>query len=343
MTSWRAVVFAAAAVLVALAIGVILGSGPLRTALTGQTAAESDALRAQVADLTSQYEQQQLSTEVYARALAELGPIATQGRLEGHAVAIVTTPDVTAAQIESATSTIESAGGTVVATASLRTGWFAEEQAAFRAAMAQQIATDVGGTEEGAAPEAVLHSALVQALLPAVAEAATEQEDGALPGPDPTVSRSEVLRELLARAELATVGETGNTLPAPQDEPTQAPEEGEADRPPTADLVVILVGDQALASAESGDPAPDAASLARLGAAFAASQKAVVVVTGPAHEGDVASAVDANTTQLRTVTVVTDAWGAAGPILLVLASEEQLDGGAGIYGDPARSRLVPAP
>lgn len=343
MTSWRAVVLATAAVLLALAIGIILGSGPLRTALTGQSAAQSDALRAQVAELTEQYEQQQLSTEAYARALTELGPIATEGRLEGQGVAIVSTADVTAEQIATATATIEGAGGTVVATASLGSVWLAEEQGAFRAAMAEQIATDVGGIEDDAAPEAILHEALVQALLPAVAEAATEAQEGALPGPDPTVSRSAVLRELLARAELATVTDTGATVPVPEGEPTPAPVEGQPASVPTADLVVMLVGDEAIASAQAGDPASDASSLARLGAAFAAAQSAVVIATGPARDGDVASAVDADPAQLRAVTVVTDAWGAAGPAVLILASEQQLAGGSGIYGDPLRTRLLPAP
>ena len=83
--------------------------------------------------------------------------------------------------------------------------------------------------------------------------------------------------------------------------------------------------------------------MARLALAFIDNGLATVIGTGPLSEADVSTVVGAAPGQFSKVSVVADAWGPAGPIVVVLAAQEQLGTGSGLYGDPSRNELVPVP
>ena len=129
----------------------------------------------------------------------------------------------------------------------------------------------------------------------------------------------------MTRAELVAIDHAPVDAEAPALEPT---------------IVILILG--------PGDPdaaqrLADSASVARLGLAFIDNGLATVIATGPVSEADVSSVVGAAPTQFSKVSVVADAWGPAGPIMVVLAAQEQLGTGSGLYGDPARPQLVPVP
>jgi hypothetical protein len=275
MTSWRAVALAATAVVFALAIGIILGSGPLRTALTGQTAAQADDLRGQVADRDAQLlkrDQDLARTEELLRALV---PVAVHGRLQGETVVLVVGASVPAESVATTKAALTAAGATVTVTVSLSPSWLSAEQGAFRSALAEQIIADVGVPDTTAPAEHVLSGALVQAVVPSAAAASA-------PSPDPdtepldaalAAQRAAVLSDVLTKADLVTFARAA-APPAEGDD--LAP-----DVTPDPTLAVLLVGDQE----DPAERALAAQQWVQLGATFAEAGLGVVLVTGAPRSG----------------------------------------------------------
>ena len=328
MTSWRGVAIGALAVVFAIAVGIILGSGPLRTALTGQTAAQADALRGELADRDAQLIAKDQLLAANQELIAALVPVAAHDRLAGETAVVLVGPGVDASAVEATTAALEAAGADVSATATLAPSWLSAEHVAFRAALAQQIIADVGVADATASPEQVLSGALVQALVPSAAVAAGPAPD---PGEAPldaaiAAQRSAVLRDVLTRAELVTIAEAQT----PSDPASPAPE-------PT--IAVILVGDETDAAAR----ATSAQQLVRLAAAFGQAGLGTVLASGTPQSDDVGAAVAADREASGGASVVANAWSDVGPLVIVLAAQEQRAGGAGIYGSSERGTLLPSP
>jgi len=331
MRSWRAGLVAAAAMVFTLALGVILGSGPLRTALTGQSAAQADALRTQIAERDAQLAAKDEEIARGAQVLEQLVPVAVQGRLLGQGVVIVVGPGMDEDAVAATADALRAAGATVTATARLSDTWLAAEQGAFRRALAEQIVTDVGVPDAGASAEQILAGALVQALVPSAALADAPAPDPADAPLDAAISaqRSAVLAEVLTRADLVVIEDSADG-PAAGDGQLHGP---------SASLAVILVADEADAVAR----AAGADRFARLGAAFASARVGTVLVTGAPQTDDVGAVVAESPAVASGASVVANGWDALGPLVVVLAAQEQLWGGSGVYGAVDRGPLLPTP
>lgn len=333
MRSLRAGILAAALALFTLALGIILGSGPLRTALTGQTAAQADALRGQIADRDAQLLAKDAEIERGEELLAQLVPVAVRDRLAGQAVVVVIGPGVDSDAATSVVDALEAAGAAVTASANLSDTWLAGEQVAFRKALAEQIVADVGVPDATASADQILAGALVQALVP---------EAAAAPGPTPdpedepldaaiAAQRSTVLSDVLTRAGLVTIA---RNVPEPSAQDDVALALG-----PTATLAIVLVGDQA----DAVERAAGADRYVRLGAAFAAAGLGTVLVTGAPQADDAGALVIADRELAAGASVVANGWTSWGPLIVVLAAQEQAAGGAGVYGSAERGSIVPTP
>lgn len=117
MISFRSHVVSLVAVFLALALGVVLGAGPLRgdgnSTLVAQANADrqtTTTLRAQVKGLRSQ----NAFTDEFARTV---GPGLLAGRLSGHVVTLVALPTAQQADLATLRGLVRAAGGTVAGTA----------------------------------------------------------------------------------------------------------------------------------------------------------------------------------------------------------------------------------
>lgn len=312
MRSARSAVLTTAAMVFCVALGVILGSGPLRTALVGQSAAEAERLRDTITQRDGRIDSLEASLAEHDAFLEALGPVVIADRLAGVNVVIVSAPGVGAEQEAFARAALEAAGATVVGDAQLGDAWFAAERVAFRNELAEQVRGDVALTDAASGSEAVLQHALVQALLPTTALLDPSEE------PVLALGRAGTLREVLVRSDLLTI---------------DISEDAEAG------AVVLLYADP---SDDAAQNALAAASFARLAGVVDTLGRWVVIASGPSDADGVAGAV-ASQASLQGVSVVADAWVPRGGIVLALALREQVDGGSGVYGADGIGRALPRP
>jgi len=169
----------------ALAVGVLIGSGPLRAGI-GAGTSQAELLAEARADAEAAGELAAQGTD-FADAV---GPAAVAGLLDGHVVALVRTADASSEDLAAASARLADAGVTVGSTVALTDDWAGEDRAPFRIALAEQITAALPEPPAGATPQQVLSTALAQALAGGDEFDAEAQE------------RSDTLWALLTDAEL---------------------------------------------------------------------------------------------------------------------------------------------
>jgi hypothetical protein len=195
------------AVFLALAVGVVLGGGPL-----------SELGRAEEPDGASGVEQRAADAE---RAAALGDDFATEsaatlygGRLAGHPTAIVAMPGVAEADVEALSAQVAAAGGEVAGRYDVRESLLDPSERTLVDTLGSQLMTQLpAGTVD---PEASTYVRMGQLLAVA---AATTDEKGA-----PSDGDASAVRESLAAGELLTTG---------------------ADDAAKAPLVLVVLGDDA--------------------------------------------------------------------------------------------------
>jgi hypothetical protein len=183
----RGRVLVVALVIFALAVGVLIGSGPLRAGLGAGMSQAERLERARAAAEAAEGDAAQ------GRDFADaVGPAALAGTLEGHVVALVRTPAASDDDLTAAGSRIADADASVGATVAITELWTAEDRAPFRDALAEQITAALPNPPVGATTSQILSAALAQALAAGDEFDAEAQE------------RSDTLWTLLTGAELVT-------------------------------------------------------------------------------------------------------------------------------------------
>ncbi len=197
MTSFRYHVVSLAAVFLALAIGIVLGSGPMRTALVQSLSEDVDTLEQQVDDAASEVETAQAEAEVGNAYAAELESFLLADTLEGVDVALVSVSDPADSRVESAREALVTAGATISADVTVEDAWTDSTQSTFRTALAEQLAGQVVDIDPSTtSSDRLLAHALAQSLVPTGDDAS----DG-----------SSVLLDLLKQADLVTGTITGSS------------------------------------------------------------------------------------------------------------------------------------
>ncbi|WP_084126298.1 copper transporter [Demequina sp. NBRC 110054] len=196
MTSFRYHVVSLAAVFLALAIGIVLGSGPMRTALVQSLSDDVDTLEQQVDDAASEVETAQAEAEVGNAYAAELEAFLLADTLEGVDVALVSVSDPSDSRVESAREALVKAGATISADVTVEDAWTDSTQSTFRTALAEQLAGQVVDVDPSTtSSDRLLAHALAQSLVPT-----GDDSDG-----------SSVLLDLLKQADLVTGTITGSS------------------------------------------------------------------------------------------------------------------------------------
>ncbi|MBP2324680.1 hypothetical protein JOF56_005065 [Kibdelosporangium banguiense] len=306
MISLRYHIISIAAVFLALAVGVLLGSSTLsRTLLSGLSDERGD-LAKQVADL--QAERNSLNARLTSSDgfAGSIGPLAVRGELDQRTVVLVTTADARPADLDAVKSLIGNAGGSVTGELQL-TDAFADPQ------KADQL-RDV-----------------VTRLLPAGLQLPTASDPGTLAG------------GLLGA--LILINKDTNQAQAKPAEATAALSglsDGGFVRMPEglrpAQLAVILTG-----SSLSGNGASDRAStIARFAAQIDRSGAGAVLAgdTGSAEGSGLIGVVRADTAASSILSTVDNVDLNAGRVATILALGEQLEGKAGRYGTAGNAQSV---
>ena len=312
-------------VFIALAVGILLGAGPLQQPLeqgVSQTLQQQvEALRADRQSLRDQLDSSQAGISHRDEVVAEITPQVVAGRLTDRTVVLVTLPDAATDRVAAITKQVQAAGGRVVGRVELRAPWTDPEQAAAREKVATTL---VAGLPAGSSvpagdenPDTVLAGLLARGLV-ASSRSAADTPDPAAVAILAGLQDAGLVRgasSLPSRAELAVVlapGVESATAAAPQTSSTTTPASGS----PTA---------TAQSAARPWNPLALALDKASLG----------TVVLGPgsaATAGGVLADIRQDTDLDGTVSGVDTGGTAMGDLATVLALAEQVTGGAGEYG-----------
>jgi hypothetical protein len=300
-------------VFLALAVGIVLGAGPLEesigVSLTDQVDSlrqDRDELRAQVGDLESVL----ADREAYAEAVA---PALVDRQLGGRSVAVVVLPGADADVVDAAVDLLTASGAEVTGRVEILPRWTDPEEATFRETLAEQLLRYVDPPPEaGAGTDVRLGAVLARALVTddlAAADAA-----------DPD---AETVLEALRGGELVAV---------------------EGDAGTRATLALVIAGGPQQATTGDGEPLDTGPAYRELAAALDAASAGAVVVAPTSSAQDptgVISAVRSGDAadRVSTVDVVS---APLGRVAAVWGLREQLNGGVGHYGTgEGASALLP--
>lgn len=307
MKDFRYHVVSLTAVFLALAIGIVMGSGPMRTALVGEQderiAQLEDDVSAADAELASQRADAAAGEQFADETAADLLP----GALAGADVAVVEVADPDADDTAALADRLVQAGATVAGTLTIGAAWTDPDQAAFRNSLASTLAPNLVGVDTDAAPTTVLAHALGQALMPGTGPAAAGEGDAQ--------ERAALLLQVLTEADMVSGASAG-------------------------DVSAIVV------AAGRGDDNEDtrtaaSAAYAELSGVLAQYAEGVVVASGTDASGDVPTAVGNSPTASALVTTVVSGLDYFGRITTPLALAQNMAGQVATYGPGDGRSMLP--
>ena len=335
----RAWVIPTVVAMFALAIGLVLGSGPLRTALIGSLGTQVDSLEDQVATAELAADRANVTNEYGDEWVGATAPQLLGTALAGHSVALVSVDEPETDAVSGVQSRLTQAGATVAASVTIEPLWTDPNQSAFRAALAPQLAPSVAGLDGTESIDEVFARALAQALFPTLvldvggnADGETtdgETTDGDTTNGDKSVDngasaaskakeRAGVLWTLLTDSGLVS----GNLEGA-------------------ADAVVMVAGEP---PSDADESSLQATSNTTVVGVFAQYNAAIVAASGPDADGDLVASVLADAAVLAPrVSTVTWVDTAYSQVTVALALREQFDGWVGHYGPGEGREAAPPP
>ena len=317
MIDFRYHIVSIVSIFLALAVGIVLGAGPLQGELGSTLANEVSGLRDDKAALNEQLDDASRATTARDSYIDATNPVVLDGTLTDRAVALVVMPGTEAALTEDIAATIRSSGAVLVSTTSVTEDWVSTDDATTTArdevvaSVAASTGVDLGATG-AVAPRDVLLAALLtrpaSALgdgleVPSVAEGLNALSDAGLVDID---------TEGFTRADLVVVA--GGRI-------TPGTEEDQEIAKRWVDLVVAID--------------------ARCAGALVAGDLEV----GAAGAGTLVGAVRNDATAVDSVSTVDDAGTSLGQASIVHGLVQQDGGGVGQFGlaDGADAPYAPLP
>ena len=152
-------------IFLALAVGIVLGAGPLKGNLGQSLNAQVTALRQEKASLRSQLDAQQRNVDGRDAFVDGVTPELLQGRLSGKTVSVVVAPGADAEMVKQTTAVLTGAGARVGSTVTLNEAWTDPAKRTFRDNLATQLAALVKAPGGLSTPEMLPGTVLARALL----------------------------------------------------------------------------------------------------------------------------------------------------------------------------------
>lgn len=292
------------AVFLALAVGIVLGAGPLRDSIGDTLSSQVDLLREDRADLQQRVDELSGAVERRNAFVAGVAPALLANQLTDRSAVLVALPGAQEDLVDDLRRALTAAGAEVTGSVALQAGWTDPDRADARGDVVAGLPA-AGG--EGVPDAAGTPAALARAL----ADTLTTGEPAQAGTPAPT---GRAVLDALASADLVTV-------------------DGEPVR--QAQLAVVVAPAPAAAPGHGDASWADAEGAAGLAVTSAlAEASGGVVLTGPlAAAGDEGAIATLRADDLAArASGVDTVDNPAGVVTTILALAEQAEGGVGQYG-----------
>ncbi|MGO1317899.1 MAG: copper transporter [Cellulomonadaceae bacterium] len=315
MIDFRYHIVSLISVFLALAVGIVLGAGPLKEAIGDQLTGQVEALRTEKEELRVALDE---SDAHLGERDAFVGAVATDlldGTLPGRRVALIELEPVDDAVLDGLTAQISSAGANVTVRGELTSTWVDDEESGFRQSLASSLGQYLAASDASTDAGTQLGTALVQAVT------AIE------PGDESAFSaRAVALQELLVAGDLVVF----DTYDEPVD-------------------MIVLVSAPPEVDADANDAdvlatsRTNAVTLQRQLAQVAqAGTEASVVLDAGSGVADLVEAITADTQTATALSTVTDGTQLTSQITVPLALAARSAGTVGSYG-PGPDATAPTP
>lgn len=299
-------------VFLALAVGIILGAGPLKEAIGDQLTGQVTQLRAEKAEMRTSLTEQENRTAGAEELLQTNSSLLLHGSLKERRIGIVTLAGADDKATADAVTAIESdllaAGATTNSHVTVNESWFAEKTADSRQSYASSLVEYLPASFADAGYDAVLAQAFVVAFSGYSSATAVT-----------FASNADLIREILINAELVSV---------------KTPPNGPVDA-----YILVVPKTPETASTAPTTPATGAPNFAIFANALASSSEGAVAVGLDALPNGYLDAV--RTDDSAQASTVPDIQGTAGQLSAVIALNAQIRGTIGQYSPVDKSPVLP--
>ncbi|HET8616773.1 MAG TPA: copper transporter [Actinomycetales bacterium] len=299
-------------IFLALAVGILLGAGPLQEDLGKTLSNQVSTLRKEKDALRTQLDAAQARVDASDKFVTAVSPTLTESRLGGRSAVVVTLPGTDASLVTGVTKALTSSGATVSGTVEVDDAWSDPTKRSFRDQLLSSLAPLVGLDETSGSLENRMGALLARAL---VVNRVSDADQ-------PSTSATQALAGLKEAGLLSFEG----------------------DGPTPATLAVVVAPSPSDKLSSDQREANLAAWVSIATQLDAASNGAVVVGDeSSVGNGGLVRAVRADDVVATKVSTVDDIAAAMGRIALVYALRQQMAGEAGQYGtgDSAGALLPP--
>ncbi|UFU05053.1 copper transporter [Ruania halotolerans] len=314
MIDFRYHIVSIISVFLALAVGIVLGAGPLRDYIADELSGQVDQLREEKDALRTELDDTQAALQDRSTFLTDAAPQLFDGALDGRTVVIVELPGVDPDVSGAVQARVDQAGGTVTGTVALTDAWFDPSEVAFRSGIAENLVASMNpAPADAASGDRVLAQALGQALT--------------LRDPDDPQQRSAEAEQIL---ELLRTGELIG-------------EEASVDGPAYATVVIgPLDPDDPLTATEIEELASVNESAITLAEGLAETGEASVVAGVDGGPGTLLTALRADDEASAEVTTVDSVGTITGQVTVPLALAAAIADDGGHFGlSEAADAVVP--
>ena len=298
-------------IFLALAVGIVLGAGPLKEGIGTGLTEQVTALRAEKAQLRTDLDAEKRGTAARDTFSSTVAPAIKKDRLAGKTVALVIAPGADAELVKNTTASLAAAGAKVGSTVTLTDAWADPARRTFRNNLANQLAGLVKAPLGASNPDQLAATVLARSILTGT-DQSTQRLD---------LSAGAALDGLLA-GDLVKVA-PDQIIPSSS---------------------VVFLGGPVKGSTQQDTDARLAAYVQLVRSLDAGGSGAVVATvsntTDRTMSADLVAAIRKDSEAAKVASTVDDAELPMGQTTLVLALAQQYAGGGGQYGLAADAKAI---
>ncbi len=303
MIDFRYYLVSIVSIFLALAVGIVLGAGPLQQDIGARLTEQIKTLRADKTQLRTDLDTARRNAAARDTFSSAVAPAVLKGRLTGKTVALVVAPGVDADLVKNATASLIAAGAKVGSTVTLNDVWADPSKITLRNTVASPFATLATAPAAAGSPDQLAVTVLTHAIL-----AGTDHSTERI-----TASASAALNGLKAGDLISVTPD--HVVPSSSVVFLSGPVKGSTQQDTDARLAAYVQLVRSLDAAGSG-------------VVVAAKSNS----TDPTKSADLVAAARKNSDAVKVISTVDDADLPMGLNTLVMALEQQYTGGAGQYG-----------
>ena len=165
MIDFRYYLVSIVSIFLALAVGIVLGAGPLKGDIGTRLTEQMTALRAEKAQLRTDLDVARRGASARDTFATAVGPAVVRGRLAGKTIAIVVAPGVDTDLVKNATASVVAAGARVGSVVTLTDSWADPSKTTLRNTVASPFASLVKAPVGTSSPDQLAAAVLARSIL----------------------------------------------------------------------------------------------------------------------------------------------------------------------------------